>query len=83
MPESARLGEKGIVSLTFCINQDGSVPPPEPNLERTSGREPLDAAAMSSIRTSSPFEPLPAQYKRPCLGLRFIYYYNLPVDYSQ
>jgi outer membrane biosynthesis protein TonB len=83
MPESAYMGEKGVVSLTFRINQDGSVPPPDPNLERTSGREPLDNAAMSSIRVSNPFEPLPSQYKRPYIELRFIFFYNLPIDYAQ
>jgi hypothetical protein len=83
MPESAYLGEKGIVSITFRINQDGSVPPPDPNLERTSGREPLDAAAMSSIRTSTPFDPLPPQFKGPYIELRFIFFYNLPVDAAQ
>jgi len=80
MPESAYMGEKGVVSITFRINQDGSVPPPDPNLERTSGREPLDNAAMSSIRMSNPFEPLPSAYKRPYIELRFIFFYNLPVD---
>ena len=83
MPESARMGEKGIVVITFHVNRDGSVPPPDPNLERTSGREPLDAAALSSIRTSSPFEPLPSQFKGSYIELRFIFFYNLPVDYAQ
>lgn len=83
MPESAYMGEKGVVSLTFRINQDGSVSLPGPILERTSGREPLDTAAMSSIRMSNPFEPLPSQFKRPYIELRFIYFYNLPVDAAQ
>jgi outer membrane biosynthesis protein TonB len=83
MPESARMGEKGIVSITFHIYRDGSVRMPDPGLERTSGREPLDAAALSSIRTSSPFEPLPAQFKGDNVELRFIFFYNLPVDYQQ
>jgi outer membrane biosynthesis protein TonB len=83
MPESARMGEKGIVTITFKVNRDGSVPPPDPNLERTSGREPLDAAAMSSIRTSNPFEPLPGEFKGPFIELRFIFFYNLPIDYAQ
>jgi outer membrane biosynthesis protein TonB len=78
MPESAMMGDKGIVVLTFHINRDGSVPMPgEPVLERTSGKPPLDSAAMSSIRTSSPFEPLPQQFKGPYIELRFIYFYNL------
>lgn len=83
MPESAMMGDKGIVVITFHINRDGSVPMPDPNLERTSGKEPLDVAAMSSIRTSNPFEPLPPQFKGPFIELRFIFFYNLPVDYGQ
>jgi outer membrane biosynthesis protein TonB len=82
MPESALMGEKGIVMITFHIKRDGSVPMPDPVLERTSGEEPLDGAAMSAIRTSSPFEPLPPQFKGPDIQLRFIFFYNLPVDYS-
>src|SRR6202040_2513554 len=44
MPESALMGDRGIVMLTFKINRDGSVPLPDPNLERTSGKQPLDTA---------------------------------------
>jgi outer membrane biosynthesis protein TonB len=80
MPESALMGDKGIVMLTFKINRDGSVPLPDPNLERTSGKQPLDTAALSSIRTSSPFEPLPPQFKGDFIELRFIYFYNIPPD---
>jgi outer membrane biosynthesis protein TonB len=80
IPESARLGERGKVVLQFRIMRDGSVPPGEPALVRTSGRQPLDFAAMSSIRTSNPFEPLPGQFSGPFIELRFIYLYNLPLD---
>ncbi|HKD63757.1 MAG TPA: TonB C-terminal domain-containing protein [Candidatus Acidoferrales bacterium] len=80
MPESALMGDRGIVMLTFKINRDGSVPPQDPNLERTSGKQPLDTAALSSIRTSSPFEPLPPQFKGDFIELRFIYFYNIPPD---
>jgi TonB C terminal len=82
MPESALMGDRGIVSITFHINRDGSMPTLDPVMERTSGKEPLDAAAMSSIRTSSPFEPLPQQFKGPEIELRFVFFYNLPVDFS-
>lgn len=82
MPESARMGEKGVVTITFRVYRDGSVRIPDPVLERTSGREPLDAAAMSSIHTSSPFEPLPPQFKRDFIELRFGFFYNIPVDSS-
>jgi TonB family protein len=83
LPESARMGDKGIVVIQFKIGRDGTVPNADPRLMRTSGKEPLDRAAMSSIRASSPFEPLPTQYTLPEIELRFIFLYNLPLDYYQ
>jgi hypothetical protein len=83
MPESVYLGDKGIVSLTFRINRDGSFPSQNLNLERTSGKDPLDTAAMSSIRASNPFEPLPPQFKGPYIELRFTYFYNLKPGQAQ
>lgn len=80
MPESAMMGDRGIVSTTFKIRPDGSVPPPDPTLERTSGKEPLDNAAMSSIHASNPFEPLPSQFHGPYLELRIYFIYNIPLD---
>jgi hypothetical protein len=83
IPESARLGEKGRVILQFRILRDGNVPFPEPALLSTSGKEPLDRAALSSIRASNPFEPLPPAFSGPFIELRFIFLYNLPLDYAQ
>lgn len=80
MPESAELGDKGVVGTTFQINHDGSVPSPDPQLERTSGKQPLDNAAMAAIHASNPFEPLPSQFKGDFIRLRIIFLYNLPVD---
>jgi len=83
MPESAYMGDKGMVYITFQINQDGSVEVPDPTLERTSGKEPLDNAAMSAIKSSNPFDPLPSQFKGPFIRLRIIFLYNLPLDYAK
>jgi outer membrane biosynthesis protein TonB len=80
IPESAKLGDRGKVMIDFKIMRDGSVPLPEPILRATSGKEPLDRAAMSSIRASSPFEPLPSAFSGPYIELRFIFLYNLPLD---
>jgi len=82
MPESAWMGDKGVVSTTFRINRDGSVPQNEPNLERTSGKQPLDLAALSSIRASNPFPPLPSEFKGPYIELRFVFFYNIKPDSS-
>ncbi|MGH9703244.1 MAG: energy transducer TonB family protein [Candidatus Acidiferrales bacterium] len=82
IPESARLGEQGRVMLRFKVYKDGVVAETDPVLERTSGKDPLDRAAMSSIRASSPFEPLPPAFSGPYIELRFIFLYNLPIDYQ-
>jgi hypothetical protein len=82
IPESARLGDKGMVVIQFKIMKNGNVPLPDPSLTRTSGKEPLDHAAISSIRASSPFEPLPSAFSGPFIELRFIFLYNLPLDYQ-
>jgi hypothetical protein len=82
MPESVRLGDKGVVSLQFRIMKNGSVPADEPVRVRASGKEPLDRAAISSIRASNPFEPLPTAFGGDFIELRFTYYYNLQPDYA-
>jgi outer membrane biosynthesis protein TonB len=82
MPESVRLGDKGVVSLVFKIMKDGSVPGDDPRRVFGSGKEPLDRAAVSSIRASNPFEPLPSAFSGTYIELRFTYYYNLQPDYS-
>jgi len=80
MPTSVELGEKGIVVLTFRIMRDGTVPSPEPIIQQNSGKEPLDRAAYSSVRSSSPFETLPPQFSGPYIELRYTYLYNIPID---
>jgi TonB family protein len=77
MPPSVDLGEQGVVSLHVKIMRDGSVPDPEPVMLYGSGKEPLDRAAVSSIRASNPFPPLPPQFKGPYIEVRYTYYYNL------
>jgi hypothetical protein len=79
MPASVQLGDQGVVSLQFKIMRDGSVPDNDPQRVFGSGKEPLDRAAISSIRASSPFPTLPAQFKGPYIELRFTYYYNEPI----
>jgi outer membrane biosynthesis protein TonB len=79
MPASVQLGDQGVVSLQFKIMRDGSVPDNDPQRVFSSGKEPLDRAAISSIRASNPFPTLPAQFKGPYIELRFTYYYNEPI----
>jgi outer membrane biosynthesis protein TonB len=80
MPESAQLGDRGRVALQFRIMRDGSVPTGEPTRLLGSGKEPLDRAAVSAIRSSNPFEPLPNAFSGPYIELRFYFLYNLPLE---
>jgi TonB family protein len=80
MPESAQLGDRGRVALQFRIMRDGSVPTGEPVRLLGSGKEPLDRAAVSAIRSSNPFEPLPSAFSGPYIELRFYFLYNLPLE---
>src|SRR5437016_13794566 len=80
MPESAMLGDRGRVALQFRIMKDGSVPAGEPVRLIGSGKEPLDRAAVSAIRSSNPFEPLPQAFSGPYIELRFYFLYNLPIE---
>ena len=75
MPESAQLGDRGRVALQFRI-----VPTGEPTRLLGSGKEPLDRAAVSAIRSSNPFEPLPPAFSGPYIELRFYFLYNLPLE---
>jgi TonB C terminal len=83
MPQSVFLGDKGVVVLEFKIMRNGSVPTGEPALLRGSGKGPLDRAALSSVRASNPFEPLPPAFSGPYIELRFSYWYNIPIDYAK
>ena len=80
MPESARLGDRGRVVLQFRIMRNGVVPDAEPAMVGSSSKEPLDRAAVSSIRASTPFEPLPPAFSGPFIELRFIFLYNMPLN---
>ena len=80
MPESAQLGDRGRVVLEFSIRRDGSVPNEDPQRLLGSGKEPLDRAAVSAIRSSNPFDHLPPAFGGPEIRLRFIFLYNLPLE---
>jgi TonB family protein len=74
IPDSARLGRKGVVVLKFIIDRRGSVP----SLEFTtpSGND-FDQAAVAGISASVPFPPLPAEYQGDQIHLQMAFAYNV------
>jgi|HubBroStandDraft_2_1064218.scaffolds.fasta_scaffold36936_3 TonB family protein len=80
MPEAARLGIKGKVTVRFRILKDGTLTDQPPSVDEGSGTKTLDDAAVAAIRNSTPFEHLPDAFKGPNIELRFSFLYNLPLS---
>lgn len=78
IPVAAKLGQKGRVVIVFEILKDGSVP--QQRLIAGSGSDPLDRAAVGSIRASNPFPPLPPEFTGEHLVLQFTFLYNLALE---
>jgi TonB family protein len=75
IPESARLGNRGLVQLQFIIDRSGQVP--KLVIAMPSGVQALDKAAVASISASVPFPPLPPEYKGLSIRLQFAFKYNV------
>jgi len=73
IPESASM-KHGKVLLEFAVLKDGGVTGVK--VVGGSGDVALDRPAYGSITASSPFPPLPPEFKGQYLGLRFNFYYN-------
>jgi TonB family protein len=73
-PESARLGNRGVVQLMFIIDRDGQVP--KLVIATPSGSESLDKAAVAGVSASVPFPPLPKDFKGQQVRLQFSFKYN-------
>jgi protein TonB len=75
MPQAATRGERGRVVARFTILRDGKVQ--DLQLVIQSGNEALDLAVQAAINRSSPFAPLPADFKRDRIVLQLPFLYNM------
>ena len=74
IPESARMGNRGVVELQFIINRNGDVP--KLVIATPSGSEALDRAAVAAVSASVRFPPLPNDFKGQQIRLQFAFKYN-------
>ncbi len=74
IPDSARLGRKGVVVLKFIIDRRGAVPSLE--YVSQSGND-FDRAAVAGISASVPFPPLPSEYQGDQIHLQMAFAYNV------
>ena len=75
VPELARLGWKGSLTVRFYIMADGTVA--DAKILRVSGVPPFDNAAFQAIQKSSPFRPLPAELHEEREGVTITFFYNM------
>jgi TonB family protein len=75
IPESARMGRQGRVSIQFSIARDGTVP--KLVIAGPSGTEALDRASVAAISASNPFPPLPGDFKGSQIRLQLLFKYNV------
>jgi TonB family protein len=78
LPESVKHGEKGVVVLRGRLQKDGSFSDDGPAITTSSGKDDMDAAALSTLRAAAPFGPLPERYPGSNLELKFVFYFNTP-----
>jgi len=64
------------VAIQFSIARDGKVP--KLVIAAPSGADTLDRAAVAGISASTPFPPLPAEFKGDRVVLQFNFTYNMP-----
>jgi TonB family protein len=75
IPELARLGWKGKLTIRFFIRGDGRVE--GARILSVSGVPPFDNAALQAILTSSPFRPLPKDLGSDREGVTVTFFYNI------
>src|ERR1041385_1597249 len=76
VPDSARMGRRGLVLIQFSIDRSGGIP--KLVIASTSGITAFDRAAVAGISASNPFPPLPSAYKGDQIRLQMAFSYNLP-----
>jgi len=75
VPDLARMGVKGKLSIRFYIRADGTVEGEK--ILRDSTIPPYDHAAFQAIATSSPFRPLPKDLHEEREGVTITFFYNI------
>jgi len=72
---ATHLGLKGVTVISFRIQKNGRVT--NLTLEDPSGVQPFDGAALNAIELSNPLPPLPKQFPKDSVGVRFGFFYNV------
>ncbi len=75
MPELIRTGMKGVVTIRFTIQRDGSIT--DVTILNTSTIPPFDNAAQKAIELSSKLHPLPKDFPKATEHVTCMFFYNM------
>jgi protein TonB len=75
VPELARVGVRGRLTIRFYIRADGTVE--DERILRSSNIPPFDHSAFRAISTSDPFRPLPKDLHEDREGVTVTFFYNI------
>jgi tetratricopeptide (TPR) repeat protein len=73
-------GDKGIVFVKTVILRNGALEQGSPALELSSGMSKLDDASLATVNSSTPFDPLPENFKGEKLETRIVFRYRYLPD---
>ncbi len=74
MPPLIRTGMKGVVTIRFAIQRNGSIT--DVTIINSSGVPPYDFAAKKAIELSSPLNPLPQDFPKSSEHVTAMFFYN-------
>ena len=74
MPQLIQTGLKGVVTIRFTIQRDGSIT--NLTILNSSGIPPYDFGAKKAIELSSPLNPLPKDFPNPSERVTCMFFYN-------
>lgn len=77
MPELIKTGVKGVVTIRFTIERNGSITDIE--ILNSSGIPPFDFAAKHALELASPLKPLPADFPKKSERVTAMFYYNMEI----
>jgi TonB family protein len=79
LPDSAKAGQTGILTVLVQVRADGAFLNPDPKIVRSSNREALDAAAAGAVQPSAPSPHFPSGFEGATIELKMSFFYNIPV----
>lgn len=77
MPDLIKSGVKGVVTIRFSIQRNGSISDIE--ILSSSGIPPYDFAAKHALELASPLKPLPADFPKKSERVTVMFYYNMAI----